>query len=86
MKIDNIVEDSADEPLENFEIDIDIRINRMMSLKEAKQLVERELITKVMDKVGSTYKAAKILEVSQATISRKSKRYKDEIFSTAENN
>lgn len=34
----------------------------------------------VMDKVNITYKAAEILEVNQATITRKSKKYNDEIF------
>lgn len=86
MKINNVVEDSVDETRENFVINIDIRIDRMMSLKDAREIVERELITKVMNEVGSTYKAAKLLEVSQATIARKSKRYNDEIFNMVENN
>lgn len=58
----------------------EITINKIMPLKDAKYIVERELITKVMNRVKSTYKAAKILEVSQATIARKSKKYNDEIF------
>ena len=62
------------------EINITIKIERVMSLKDAKAMVERELITKVMDNVKSTYKAAEILQVSQATIARKSKRYSDEMF------
>jgi transcriptional regulator with PAS, ATPase and Fis domain len=59
----------------------EITINSVIPLKDAKDMVERELITKVMNTVKSTYKAAKILEVSQATIARKSKKYNDEISS-----
>lgn len=66
--------------IEKNEIEITIKIDRIMPLKDAKDLVERELITKVMDNVKSTYKAAEILQVSQATIARKSKRYSDEMF------
>ncbi|SHJ39647.1 regulatory protein, Fis family [Dethiosulfatibacter aminovorans DSM 17477] len=66
--------------IEKNEIEITIKIDTVMPLRDAKAIVERELITKVMEKVKSTYKAAEILQVSQATISRKSKRYNDEIY------
>lgn len=83
---DNVTEEFVDDSMDNNEIEIDIKINSIMPLKDAKKMVERELITKVMNNVGSTYKAAKILEVSQATIARKSKRYNDEIFDLQESN
>lgn len=68
--------------MENKEDEIVIRItiDKIMSLKDAKKIVERELITKVMNNVKSTYKAAEILEVSQATIARKAKMYNDEMY------
>lgn len=65
--------------MDKNEIEITIKIDTVMPLRDAKAIVERELITKVMETVKSTYKAAEILQVSQATIARKSKRYNDEI-------
>jgi len=71
-------DNTMDDAIDMSDIEIDIKINSIMPLKDAKKMVERELITKVMERVGSTYKAAMILEVSQATIARKSKIYNDE--------
>lgn len=66
---------------EKYENDnVDIIVNGIMPLKYAKDKVERELITMVMKEVKSTYKAAEILNVSQSTIARKSKKYNDEDF------
>lgn len=45
------------------------------SLKEAVEAVEREVIRKALQEGGSTYKAARILKVSQATVVRKAQRY-----------
>ncbi|MDO5537170.1 MAG: sigma 54-interacting transcriptional regulator [Desulfovibrionaceae bacterium] len=45
------------------------------SLREAVEAVEREAIRKALQEGGSTYKAARILKVSQATIVRKAQRY-----------
>ncbi len=45
------------------------------SLREALESVERDLIRKALREGGSTYKAARILKVSQATVVRKAQRY-----------
>lgn len=58
----------------------DIIVNKVIPIKQAKEKVERELITMVMKEVKSTYKAARILDVSQPTIARKAKRYNDELL------
>jgi transcriptional regulator with PAS, ATPase and Fis domain len=63
---------------ENSVFELNIVIKEIMPLKDAKRIVEKELITSVMKQVKSTYKAAEILQVSQATIARKSKIYRDE--------
>jgi PAS domain S-box-containing protein len=43
------------------------------SLKEATNALEKKLIEDALDKYGSTYKAAKILKISQPTVFRKAK-------------
>jgi DNA-binding protein Fis len=58
----------------------DIIVNSVVPMKQAIEKVERELITMVMRETKSTYKAAKILDVSQSTIARKSKKYNDELL------
>ncbi|SHI34517.1 regulatory protein, Fis family [Dethiosulfatibacter aminovorans DSM 17477] len=60
----------------------DIIINRIMPLREAREMLERELITRAMEEAGSTYKAARLLKVSQATVARKSKKYQDDILTS----
>ncbi len=47
-----------------------------ISLKEAVEQVEKNLIGTALRELGSTYKAAKRLKVSQSTIVRKAQRYK----------
>lgn len=44
-----------------------------LTLKEAVDLLEREMIEKALKKYGSTYKAAKVLGVTQPTVFRKAK-------------
>lgn len=46
------------------------------SLKEAVEDLEREMITAALNETGSTYKAARRLNVSQSTIVRKAQRYR----------
>ncbi|WP_019416131.1 sigma 54-interacting transcriptional regulator [Paenisporosarcina sp. TG20] len=53
-----------------------IKINKIIPLKEAIELVEKELLEMAELKYGSTTKIAKVLGVNQSTISRKIQRYK----------
>ncbi|MET3291216.1 UNVERIFIED_CONTAM: transcriptional regulator with PAS, ATPase and Fis domain [Brevibacillus sp. OAP136] len=50
-------------------------IKGIMPLKQAKRQLERELVTRAYSQFGSTYKAAKVLEVDQSTIVKKLKDY-----------
>lgn len=47
--------------------------SRIMPLKEAVENLERDIITKALEKYGSTHKAAKVLGVTQPTVVRKAK-------------
>ncbi|MGC5326120.1 sigma 54-interacting transcriptional regulator [Brevibacillus sp. SYSU BS000544] len=47
------------------------RVNKLMPLKEATRLVEEQMIRMAMDEYKTTSMAAKVLGVSQSTISRK---------------
>jgi len=49
-------------------------LDPILTLKEAQEKTERELILKVINRVGSTHKAAKILGISQPTVFRKLKK------------
>lgn len=40
----------------------------LMPLKEAKWEVEKQLVTKAYEELGSTYKVAKVLKVDQSTV------------------
>jgi PAS domain S-box-containing protein len=51
-------------------------INKIMPLKEAVDLVEKELLELAEKKYGSTTKMAEVLGVNQSTISRKLQKYK----------
>mgnify|MGYP001095777475 CR=1 FL=1 len=53
-----------------------VEVKGLVPLKKAKKIVERELILKAYEIYGSTYKAAKVLEVDQSTIVKKLKEYK----------
>lgn len=59
---------------------LDIVVNKVVPIRLAKESVERELIKMVMKETNSTYKAARILDVSQSTIARKAKTYNDELL------
>lgn len=50
----------------------------IMPLKQAKEMVEKELITKAYTLYQSTYKAAKALGVDQSTVVKKLKRFREE--------
>ncbi len=52
-----------------------IIVNDIMPLKKAVEEVEKQLITKAMEKYNNTYKAAEILCVSQPSVARKAKKY-----------
>jgi len=49
-------------------------LDPILTLKEAQEKTERELILKAINRVGSTHKAAKILGISQPTVFRKLKK------------
>ncbi|SFI88854.1 sigma-54 interaction domain-containing protein [Brevibacillus centrosporus] len=51
-------------------------LNRVMTLKEAAEIAEREILALAVQKFHSTYKMAEELGTSQATIVRKLKKYK----------
>lgn len=46
------------------------------SLKDALENLERDLVARALRETGSTYKAARMLKVSQSTIVRKARRYR----------
>ncbi|CAA7600811.1 RNA polymerase sigma factor 54 interaction domain protein [Acididesulfobacillus acetoxydans] len=50
----------------------------IIPLNEAVELLERSLIKKALEKYKTTYEVAKVLKVSQATVARKAKKYRDE--------
>lgn len=55
------------------------RVNKLMPLKEATRLVEEQLIKMAMDEYKTTSAAAKMLGVSQSTISRKYQEIQEKI-------
>lgn len=54
---------------------LDIEIFDIIPLKQGVSKVEKDLVKMALDKYGSTYKAAEVLEVSQPTVVRKKKKY-----------
>jgi transcriptional regulator with PAS, ATPase and Fis domain len=54
----------------------DLNIDNSLSYKKAMENFEKKIIKRVLIKTGSTYKAAKELEISQPTVVRKAKKYK----------
>lgn len=52
--------------------------NHIIPLKQAKELVEKELIIKAYNLYKSTYKAAEVLGVNQSTIAKKLKKFRKE--------
>ncbi|WP_276917249.1 sigma-54 interaction domain-containing protein [Aneurinibacillus aneurinilyticus] len=54
-----------------------VEIKGIIPLKEAKKLVEKDLVLKAYKIYGSTYKAAKVLKVDQSTIVRKLQQYNE---------
>lgn len=54
----------------------EIIIEEIMPLNEAIELVEKNLIQKALALGGTTYKAAELLKVSQATVARKAIKYR----------
>jgi PAS domain S-box-containing protein len=52
-----------------------VQVNRIISLKEAMELVEQELLEMAQRKYGSTTRIAEALGVNQSTVSRKLSRY-----------
>lgn len=55
-----------------------ISINKIIPLKEAMELIEKELLEMAAKKYGSTTKIAEVLKVNQSTVSRKIQKYKKE--------
>lgn len=54
------------------------QIQKYPSLKEAKREFEKQLVTKVYEELGTTYKVAEALGVNQSTIAKKLKQYRKE--------
>lgn len=52
-----------------------IEVKELIPLKEAKQLLERDLISRAYKKYKTTYKAAEALGVDQSTVAKKIKMY-----------
>lgn len=52
-----------------------VQVNRIVPLKEAISLLEKELLALVQEKYGSTTKMAKVLGINQSTVSRKLQQY-----------
>lgn len=52
-----------------------IMVNNLIPLRKAIAEVEKQLIVKAVREYGSTYKAAKVLDVNQSTIVRKIQKY-----------
>ncbi len=52
-----------------------ILVNNLIPLKKAIAELEKQLIVKAVKEYGSTYKAAKVLDVNQSTIVRKIQKY-----------
>ena len=52
-----------------------ISLDTRTSLKELLNEYERDILTRILKETGSTYKAAKVLDISQPSIARKAKAY-----------
>ncbi|MET3293107.1 UNVERIFIED_CONTAM: DNA-binding NtrC family response regulator [Brevibacillus sp. OAP136] len=52
-----------------------IKIHKILPLKEATAIVEKELLQMARERCGSTYEIAAMLGVDQSTISRKFKQF-----------
>ncbi len=59
----------------NFNNNDTVIVNKLGSLKEIKEEAERQLIKLALKSTGTLYKAAQLLQVDKATISRKVKKY-----------
>lgn len=68
--------------LSHKENSTDIVIPSMMSLKEATEELEKQIIMNAVKKYRTTREVAKVLEVSQPTIVRKINKYKQEMSDT----
>lgn len=55
--------------------DFQVTVSGIIPLKKASEDLEKQLISKALQKYGSTRKAAEVLKVDQATIVRKTKKY-----------
>lgn len=60
----------------NLENQKAIQVNRLVPLKEATELLEKELLALAQEKYTSTTKMAEVLGVNQSTVSRKLQQYK----------
>ncbi|NLC51156.1 MAG: AAA family ATPase, partial [Firmicutes bacterium] len=52
-----------------------VEVRKITPLRQAVEQVEKELIREALNCSGSTYEAAKLLQVSQPTVFRKAKKY-----------
>lgn len=55
-----------------------VQVKGLVPLKKAKKMIEKELIIKAYEMYGSTYKAAKVLQVDQSTVVKKLKEFQYE--------
>ncbi|WP_174731333.1 sigma-54 interaction domain-containing protein [Mesobacillus harenae] len=64
----------------------DVKVNQLMTLKEAAELAEEKLLSLAMQNCTNTYDLAVALDTSQPTIVRKLKKYNLKFKTTDENN
>jgi len=57
-----------------------VTVNGLLSIREAFEEVEKELILRAYNQTQNTYKAAEMLGVSQPTIVRRLQKYKNNIL------
>ncbi|WP_054950152.1 sigma-54-dependent Fis family transcriptional regulator [Numidum massiliense] len=69
------VDDLPDVLFTKPRVDEQIRVKGLLPLKQARYLVEIQLINEALRLYGTTYKAAEVLEVDQSTIVRKLKQH-----------
>jgi PAS domain S-box-containing protein len=63
--------------ISNGMVQSSVQVNKIVPLKEAMEIVEKELLLMAKEKYGSTTKIAEVLGVNQSTISRKLQRILD---------
>lgn len=55
---------------------VNVNLNRVSTLKQALDEVEKDLIISALERYGNTYKAAEALGISQSTFVRRVQKYR----------